>query len=1088
MDKAPDSWKHAGVRRPGLSMSDPPGKAAEVPYEGRLARRLTYMAMLMGLIAALVGAGDLAAWLGGYLSQRGLSTITMKTNAALCLTLVGVALMLLVPAGAGWVRRWSARICAGLALLVGFLTLAENLSGWNLGINQLLAGEAPGALAAVSPNQMGPPASVSFTLLGLALLLLSRRDRPGVHAVQVLALVVCLIALLPTIGFLYGAEEFYGIARYTGIAWPTAVTLLLLGFGLLCARPAEGLMAQVTAGDPGGFSIRRLLPAFVLLPLLLGWLRLAGERGGLFDAATGTGIMMLVFIILFGGLTYHAARRVSRAAAALQWSEEKFAKAFRSSPAAIAITRLRDGRVMEVNETLLKLLHFTRDEVIGCTTLELGIWVDLNERAEYIQRLAREGSVRGLEYRLRTREGAIVTIQLSAELVEIGGEPCMLATLVDMTERERAEEELRESEQRYRRLVENLKGSHFIYRHDTTGVLTYVSESVTQVLGYTPEDGMPHYGKYFTDHPVNQAAHRHTELTLQGIRQPPYEVNVWHKDGSSRWLEVQEVPVYDAGGKVVAVEGVAQDITERKHAEEALQESERRHRSLYHAVADGIFVMGADGQIRDVNDSACAQLGYAREELIGMPVSAVSARPDFHPGEIIDRLRAAGSLSYETTHRRKDGVTIPVELSVALIEYRGRPAVLGVARDITERKRAEEALRELNATLELQVARRTAELQHRARQLQKLTLELSQVEERERRRIAVILHEDVQQQIAGAKFHLGLLKNWAPQDAGREVIERVEEMLKEAIEKSRRLSHDLSPAVLYMNDLGEVLRWLADRMQAQYGLVVAVAISGKATLQSEALTMFLFRAAQELLFNVVKHARVNEAALRVRRRGRRVYLGVADRGRGFDPQEFNETAGFGLLSIRERVELLGGRMKIKSSKGRGSTLCLVVPDSEKPEDRRPKAEEGLPSSGRALRVLLADDHEIVREGLVSLLKETPDLEVVGEASNGHEAIDLACTLEPDVLIMDASMPIISGAEATRRIKERLPEIRIVALSMYEDAETIERMRQAGAESYVLKTAPSEELLAAIRGGEKAVGSRATSSDTSMSGRTDGKET
>ena len=152
------------------------------------------------------------------------------------------------------------------------------------------------------------------------------------------------------------------------------------------------------------------------------------------------------------------------------------------------------------------------------------------------------------------------------------------------------------------------------------------------------------------------------------------------------------------------------DITERKRMEEELRrhtehleelvaartgellQSEARYRSLYHTIADGIFVMGADGRIDDVNDSACAQLGYRREELIGMPVSAISARPDFNLGEIVDRLRAADSLSYETSHRRKDGAIIPVELSVTLIEYRGRPAVLGVARDITERKRAAESL------------------------------------------------------------------------------------------------------------------------------------------------------------------------------------------------------------------------------------------------------------------------------------------------------------------------------------------------------------------------------------------------------------
>lgn len=257
-------------------MSDSPGEAVAAASGDNLARHLTRAAVLMGMIAALVGAGHLAAWLGGYLTQRGLSTITMKTNAALCLTLVGVALMLLVSERPGSVRCRTARVCAAVALLVGLLTLGENLSGWDLGIDQLLAVETPGAVAVVSPNRMGIPASLSFTLIGLALLLLSKREHRRVRTAQALALAVCLIALLSTIGFLYEAEQFYGIAQYTAIAWPTAVALLLMGLGLLCARPVEGLMAQVTANDPGGVTLRRLLPGLVILPLLLGWLRLAG--------------------------------------------------------------------------------------------------------------------------------------------------------------------------------------------------------------------------------------------------------------------------------------------------------------------------------------------------------------------------------------------------------------------------------------------------------------------------------------------------------------------------------------------------------------------------------------------------------------------------------------------------------------------------------------------------------------------------------------------------------------------------------------------------------------------------------------------
>jgi len=216
-------------------------------------------------------------------------------------------------------------------------------------------------------------------------------------------------------------------------------------------------------------------------------------------------------------------------------------------------------------------------------------------------------------------------------------------------------------------------------------------------------------------------------------------------------------------------------------------------------------------------------------------------------------------------------------------------------------------------------------LTHRARQLQRLTLELSQAEERERRRIALILHEDLQQQIAGARFHLTLLAS-RRQGVRREVIGRIDELLKEAIQKSRSLSHDLSPAVMNANDLAEVLEWLAQWARTRHGLTVRVRVCGLAILQSEALTMFLFRTVQEILFNVVKHAQVDEAAIRVRRIGRYVYLSVSDRGRGFDRHEVKETAGLGLLSIRERIQLLGGRIKIKSAMGQGTRCHLVVPD------------------------------------------------------------------------------------------------------------------------------------------------------------------
>ena len=140
MAKNRDSGRHDSTRRPWhgrlmwLSTRHSPDKRGKGPYTPSLTDRLPHVAVLIGMIAALVGAGHLAAWLGGYLSQRGLSTITMKTNAALCLTLVGVALILLAPVEAGATRRWTARAFAALALVLGFLTFVENLAGWNFGL------------------------------------------------------------------------------------------------------------------------------------------------------------------------------------------------------------------------------------------------------------------------------------------------------------------------------------------------------------------------------------------------------------------------------------------------------------------------------------------------------------------------------------------------------------------------------------------------------------------------------------------------------------------------------------------------------------------------------------------------------------------------------------------------------------------------------------------------------------------------------------------------------------------------------------------------------------------------------------------
>jgi PAS domain S-box-containing protein len=688
------------------------------------------------------------------------------------------------------------------------------------------------------------------------------------------------------------------------------------------------------------------------------------------------------------------------------------------------------------------------------------------------------------QFRVVWADGSVHWVEARGQYAYVNEENGILlrmrGVLSDIDQRRQAEEALRQSEERHRRLIENLKGNHFVYLHDTNGIFQYLSESLTDVLGYAPAEFMTHYDRYLTDHPVNQEVRRHTELSIQGIRQPPYEVNIRHKDGSTRWLEVQEVPVFDAEGKVIAVEGVAQDITGRKEVEDALRQSERQFRSTFENAAIGIAHVALDGHIRQFNSRFCEIAGDLPEDIVGKTCEQITFADDWKAERVQMQRLLDGEVAHyslEKRYVRADGNPVWVNLTRSIQrDHAGTPEYFIVlVEDISDRKQAEEALRELTATLESKVAQRTAELLHRTRQLQKLTLELSETEDRERQRMAEILHDDLQQMLAAAKFHVGLLRNRVKRDSSLEATAgQIDRMLKDAIEKSRSLSHELSPAVMHHGDLAETLRWLANQVQAKHGLAVHVHAQDPVRLPSEALKGFLYKAAQELLFNVVKHARVKEAGIRVRQYGRGIGLSVSDRGRGFDPQELRDAAGFGLLNIRARVESLGGRMTIRSVKGKGSKFVIVVPVGRQIADTvgaGPRACPPLDNEGRKegdhrgspLRVLLADDHEIVRQGLASLLSEERTVEVVGEATNGREAVNLADQLRPDVVIMDVSMPVMSGDEATRQIKKDRPKTRIIALSMWEESDVREKMYRAGAESYVLKTAPSEELLAAIRG-------------------------
>ncbi|MBI5510399.1 MAG: PAS domain S-box protein [Deltaproteobacteria bacterium] len=423
----------------------------------------------------------------------------------------------------------------------------------------------------------------------------------------------------------------------------------------------------------------------------------------------------------------------------------------------------------------------------------------------------------------------------------------------------------------------------------------------------------------------------------------------------------------------------------------------------------------------------------------------------------------------------------------ALSIYADRPHAFGTSQVTLLTELADDlafGILALRAQGERDQALRLAE--ERTAQLRALAVELGATEHRERERLAKVLHDHLQQLLVGAKLGIAAIEDKLRSRAQRTTIQRVVGVLDEAIQASRSLTAELSPPALHAKGLGAGLEWLAGRMRDKHGLEVTVQADADAEPGVEALRLVLFEATRELLFNVVKHAGVRRAAVTLARGPQdRLLLTVADDGAGFDVGALDvgpaSGAGFGLFHIRERLSHFGGALQIDSAPGRGSRFTLMTslalattvepvlaPAASLAVPRvvqRPQA-GGAPrgyQAGDRIRILIADDHPVMREGLARVFAEQLDMEVVGEAGDGLETLELCGTLRPDVVVMDVGMPHASGVDVTRIIRAELPGVRVVGLSMHDEADMAVAMRKAGAVAYLTKDGPIDAVIEAVRG-------------------------
>ncbi len=401
--------------------------------------------------------------------------------------------------------------------------------------------------------------------------------------------------------------------------------------------------------------------------------------------------------------------------------------------------------------------------------------------------------------------------------------------------------------------------------------------------------------------------------------------------------------------------------------------------------------------------------------------------------------------------------------------------------DFQARQQAEESLRRtegrlrlLNESLERRVRERTSEAEARSAQLRALALDLVETESRERKRLARLLHDHFQQLVSAAKLKAGVLRRRTEAEADVEQIRQIEVLLEEALDASRSLATELRPPILDDVGLAAAIQWLVRRMQQQYGLSVALSFDPVCEPDNEQVRTVLFECCRELLLNVVKHAGVSTARLTFSvPKPALVQVQITDDGKGFEPGNiaYNRRPEgiFGLLNIQERLSLLGGQIQIVAAPNQGTTVKLLVPavlktssaqrsDTGQAEPAQEIVEGGVPR----VRVVVADDHKLFREGLIAMLSQEAYIEVVGAAGDGAEAVELTQRLQPDILIVDVGMPRLNGMQVAAKVSKDVPRTRIIGLSMHERQDMARAMRDAGAMAYCTKGGDLDDLLAVLR--------------------------
>jgi len=859
-------------------------------------------------ILALIG------WQGGivFLIQPIPRTTPMSRTTALAFALGALSILLFRRAATG--RTGSpllARILGGLVLLGGLL-------------------KATGLLAAVY-DEMTVQTGYCFVFTGLALVLIDRKTKGGLIPAQYFALIIAATGLFSVMGYLYRVQPIVGAFSYTPMSIHSGICFCLLGIAILLGYPDRGIMKELTSSDMGGLTSRSMLPTVILLPVILGYLRLLAYWKGLISTEFGVDILVSAILLAFMVIVWFNARLLNNRDEAKKAAERRLVES--EARYRLLVSSVKDyaifmldpaGQIISWNEGAERIKGYTKEEIIGrhMSVFYTAEEIQRGEPQHNLEEAGLHGRFEAEGWRLR-KDGSLfwANIIFTAVLDPQGHIIGYTKVTRDITERKRAAEQIAYMA----RLMEDT--SDAIFSTDISFVIRTWNKAAEMLFGFRAEEAVGRSAGQLLRTQMDEAV-------IYAIRQEFFLSGYWKgevyymsKNGSMLTIQLSASAVRDTEGNMEGFVMVCRDYTERKKLELQLNEFNKELEwqvakktaeltDYKYALDQSLIVSITDesGIIKYVNGNFCRISQYREEELIGRHHQIVGSQ--YHPtgffSEMWLTISAGRIWRGEIRNKAKDGSIYWVSMTIVpFLNEQGHPfEYIALDSDISERKKAE------------------ALLDQSYQDIRQLASHLQDIREDERAAIAREIHDELGQQLTGLKMDVSWISKrpFVQEDTElRQKVVTIMNLLDLAIKTVRRIATDLRPSIL--DDLGLIaaIEWQSQEFGRRSGILTEFAPAMDEFKYTPAIAVGLFRICQESLTNVARHAAASKISIRLEEDNENILLTIRDNGRGFDTRKTGGRKTLGLLGMKERTLMMGGEFRIESFPGKGTTLFVTVP-------------------------------------------------------------------------------------------------------------------------------------------------------------------